>query len=149
MENKKEQTVTIKIELDTTDVQKELDEIDERIRNSESFKMLNGEVFIKPALIQAAKISSIIESAQPITNTYNINIGKLCGNEPAQNKVTVSADKFSIQPCVDIILESIMEDALASHEEIRRFSDVVRDITRETICKESKPGGLLWRLKRG
>lgn len=145
MENRKEQTVIIKIELDTTDLQKKLDEIDERIRNSEAFRVLNGGVFIKPALIQDAKISNAIESSRPVANTYNINIGKLSGNESYQNTVTFTTDKFHIHSGVNLNVESIMENAIANHEEAERFNDIVRDIARDVIRKESRPGGLLRR----
>ncbi|WP_407203904.1 hypothetical protein [Citrobacter freundii] len=38
-----------------------------------------------------------IETPQPVTNIYNISFDTL-RDEPAQNKVTISTDKFEVKP---------------------------------------------------
>lgn len=66
--------IKIGIELDTTGAQKAIDEMDERIRSSEAFKLFSGETFINNALIKGIIQSAAIESPAPVANTYNINI---------------------------------------------------------------------------
>lgn len=143
--NVNETTLKVGIEVDISEAQKALDELSDYVRSSEAFKVLNGEVFIKPAFIPDAKIRNAIESSRPVTNTWNINIGKLSDSESYQNTVTFTADRFHIHSGVELNVESIMENALANHEEAERLSDTVRDIVRAVIRKESRPGGLLRR----
>jgi hypothetical protein len=87
MENQKEKTVTIKIELDTTDVQKKLDEIDKRIRNSDAFKELSDIATLPPQ-----KIISDITSQKIISDALTEMKSRwyeIFGS-PSEDKTTVA-----------------------------------------------------------
>ncbi len=91
--------MTLGVEIDTSAAQKAIDELDQRIRDTVSFELIrNGVSFIKDAAIANGAIhAAAIETPQPVTNIYNISLG-IQRDEPAQNKVTVSADKFKVKP---------------------------------------------------
>ncbi|TNF66040.1 Fur-regulated protein, partial [Streptococcus salivarius] len=90
-------SMTLGVEIDTSAAQKAIDELDQRIRDTVSFELIrNGVSFIKDAAIANGAIhAAAIETPQPVTNIYNISLG-IQRDEPAQNKVTVSADKFKV-----------------------------------------------------
>lgn len=88
--------ITIGVELDTSDAQKALDELDDKIRNSDAFKVLkdgwsfekngtliinHGQVFIRDEMIQdtsiaKAKIGSALASNNgSVSTTYEMKIG--------------------------------------------------------------------------
>lgn len=54
---KPSQTLSIKVEVDTSELEKKLDEINNPIKNSAVFELINGKVFIKPATISRDKIT--------------------------------------------------------------------------------------------
>jgi len=54
---KPSQTLSIKVEVDTSEFEKKLDEINNLIKNSTAFDLINGQVFIKPATISRDKIT--------------------------------------------------------------------------------------------
>jgi len=56
-ETKPIQTLSIKVEADTSELEKKLDEINNLIKNSAAFELINGKVFIKPATISRDKIT--------------------------------------------------------------------------------------------
>lgn len=148
--------IVIGVEVDTSEAQKALDELDERIRNSEALKMLNGNglfienTFIADGEIQNAKISNAIEPSRPVTNIWNINVGKLCSSDVDTDgsKHLVEENEKSLAKLAESVqrnIDGIMQNALANHEEAERLNDIVRDIVRDVIRKESRPGGLLHR----
>lgn len=51
------QTLSIKVEVDTSELEKKLDEINNLIKNSTAFELIEGQVFIKPATISQDKIT--------------------------------------------------------------------------------------------
>ncbi|MEG2433223.1 hypothetical protein [Hafnia paralvei] len=56
-ETKPIQTLSIKVEADTSELEKKLDEINNLIKNSAAFELINGKIFIKPATISRDKIT--------------------------------------------------------------------------------------------
>lgn len=111
-------SMTLGVEIDTSAAQKAIDELDQRIRDTVSFELIrNGVSFIKDAAIANGAIhAAAIETPQPVTNIYNISLG-IQRDEPAQNKVTVSADKFKVKPGVDTNIETLIENALKNAAE--------------------------------
>lgn len=107
-------SMTLGIEIDTSAAQKAIGELEQRIhRNTLAFERLrNGESFIKSATIASCAFqAAAIETPQPVTNIYNISFG-VRSDEPEQNKVTISTDKFEVHSGVDTSLESLLENAL-------------------------------------
>ncbi|WP_396041332.1 phage tail tip fiber protein, partial [Citrobacter braakii] len=81
------------------------------------FVVKNGEVFIKEANIAGGSIRAAeLEKPQPVTNIYNINFGAR-SDEPAQNQVTISADKFEVNSGVDTNLEAVLGNSLKNAAE--------------------------------
>ncbi|EMN0307859.1 DUF1983 domain-containing protein [Enterobacter hormaechei] len=104
--------MTIGVELDTSDVQKTIDELDDKIRNSDAFKVLkdgwsfeksgvliinNGEVFVTDAKIDDAVLSN--------GNSVKLNVagkgkpheaGMTLGVEGEHSKVEFLADRFKV-----------------------------------------------------
>ncbi|WMA77356.1 DUF1983 domain-containing protein [Enterobacter hormaechei] len=104
--------ITIGVELDTSDVQKTIDELDDKIRNSDAFKVLkdgwsfekngtliinNGQVFITDAKISDGVLST----------NYNVKLndadkgkpheaGMTLGIEGDQSKVEFMADRYKV-----------------------------------------------------
>ncbi|WP_334369553.1 phage tail tip fiber protein [Enterobacter hormaechei] len=104
--------ITIGVELDTSDVQKTIDELDDKIRNSDAFKVLkdgwsfekngtliinNGQVFITDAKISDGVLST----------NYNVKLndadkgkpheaGMTLGVEGEHSKVEFLADRFKV-----------------------------------------------------
>lgn len=105
-------TMKLRVELDTSDTQKALDELDDKIRNSDAFKVLkdgwsfekngtliinNGQVFITDAKISDGALST----------NYNVKLndadkgkpheaGMTLGIEGDQSKVVFKADRFHV-----------------------------------------------------
>ncbi|AWE44958.1 DUF1983 domain-containing protein [Salmonella enterica] len=132
----------------------------ESFQNTSPFVIENGEVFIKDAFISGTIHAAKIETPQPVTNIYNISTGANNGGkkypagmsvavEELKSKVELNTEAFAIfEKSISENLNGIMCNALANHKETERLSDVVRDITREVIRKEMRPGGMLCGLKR-
>ncbi|HAS1524252.1 TPA: DUF1983 domain-containing protein [Enterobacter hormaechei] len=104
--------MTIGVELDTSDVQKTIDELDDKIRNSDAFKVLkdgwsfekngtliinNGQVFITDAKISDGVLST----------NYNVKLndadkgkpheaGMTLGVEEGKQQATFKADRFKV-----------------------------------------------------
>lgn len=131
--------------------------MDQRIRDIVSFELIrNGVPFIKDATIASGAIrAEAIETPQPVTNIYNINLGIQC-DEPEQNKVAISTDKFEVKPGIDTNLESLLKNALKNAAECAAL-DVARQVAadqkamnelaktiRKAIHNECLAGGIIW-----
>ncbi|MBJ8769075.1 Fur-regulated protein [Citrobacter freundii] len=150
-------SMTLGVEIDTSVAQKAIDELDQRIRDTVSFELIrNGVPFIKDATIASGAIrAEAIETPQPVTNIYNINFGIQC-DEPEQNKVAISTDKFEVKPCISTNLESLLKNALKNAAECAAL-DVARQVAadqkamdelaktiRKAIHNECLAGGIIW-----
>lgn len=154
-------SMTLGVEIDTSAAQKAIDELDQRIRDTVSFELIrNGVSFIKDAAIANGAIhAAAIETPQPVTNIYNISLG-IQRDEPAQNKVTVSADKFKVKPGVDTNIETLIENALKDAAECaaldvtkqmaadKKAMDELASYVRTAIMMECFPGGVIWQQCR-
>lgn len=151
-------SMMIGVDLDTSAAQKTIDELYQRIHcNNLAFELLrNGEPFIKDATISGGAIrTEAIETPQPVTNIYNISLG-IQRDEPAQNKVTVSADKFKVKPGVDTNIETLIENALKNAAECaaldvtkqmaadKKAMDDLAKTIRNAIHNECLAGGIIW-----
>ncbi|MCW4838401.1 hypothetical protein [Enterobacter hormaechei] len=142
MGNQKEQTVTIKIELNATDVQKKLEEIDDSLRNYDGFKIdRGGRVFINDAFINDAFISGVVHAVNPeddqsVTNIYNISLG-VRKNKPVQNMVTFTADRFEckIHSGVDDNIEALIENAVKNQVQ-SAVLDIKKQIAADRMTME-------------
>ncbi|WP_258318446.1 Fur-regulated protein [Enterobacter ludwigii] len=123
--------ITIGVELDTSDVQKAIDEMDEKIRNSEAFKILkDGWKHEK-------------------NGTMIINKGQVFIRDE-KSAVTVRVGKFGIHSGVDINLDEIIKNALASDAAIQQIRKDIATVVEDEIAKKLKPGGTIWDcLRRG
>ncbi|HID8729422.1 TPA: phage tail tip fiber protein [Enterobacter hormaechei] len=119
--------ITIGVELDTSDVQKTIDELDDKIRNSDAFKVLkdgwsfekngtliinNGQVFITDAKISDGVLST----------NYNVKLndadkgkpheaGMTLGIEGDQSKVEFKADRFNVHEAASSIIGNAVVSA--------------------------------------
>ena len=154
-------SMTLGIEIDTSAAQKEIDKLDQRIRDTVSFELIrNGVPFIKDATIASGAIrAETIETPQPVTNIYNINLG-IRRDEPVQNKVTISTDKFEVKPGINANTEALIENALKNAAESaardaakqvaadQKAMDQLACTIRRAIMMECFPGGVIWRQCR-
>lgn len=155
-------SMSLGVEVDTSAAQKTIDELYQRIhRNTLAFELFrNGESFIKDATISGGAIhAAAIETPQPVTNIYNISLGIL-RDEPAQNKVTISTDKFEVKPGVDTNLEAVLENvrknaAKSAAMDIakqmaadKKAMDELASYVRTAIMMECFPGGVIWQQCR-
>ncbi|HCB1917895.1 TPA: Fur-regulated protein [Citrobacter braakii] len=124
------------------------------------FVVKNGEVFIKEANIAGGSIRAAeLEKPQPVTNIYNINFGAR-SDEPAQNQVTISADKFEVNSGVDTNLEAVLGNSLKNAAECaaldvakqmaadKKAMDELASYVRTAIMMECFPGGVIWQQCR-
>lgn len=124
------------------------------------FVVKNGEVFIKEANIAGGSIRAAeLEKPQPVTNIYNINFGAR-SDEPAQNQVTISADKFEVNSGVDTNLEAVLGNSLKNAAECaaldvakqmaadKKAMDELTSHVRKAIIMECFPGGVIWQQCR-
>lgn len=154
-------SMTLGVEIDTSVAQKAIDELDQRIRDTVSFELIrNGVPFIKDATIASGAIhAAAIETPQPVTNIYNISFD-IMRDEPAQNKVTISTDKFEVKPGIDANTEALIENALKNAAECaardvakqvaadKKAMDEQASHVRTAIMMECLPGGVIWRQCR-
>ncbi|ECK9527023.1 TPA: Fur-regulated protein [Salmonella enterica] len=154
-------SMALGVEIDTSAAQKAIDELDQRIRDTVSFELIrNGVPFIKDATIASGAIhAAAIETPQPVTNIYNISFDTL-RDEPAQNKVTISTDKFEVKPGIDANTEALIENALKNAAECaardfakqvaadKKAMDEQASHVRTAIMMECLPGGVIWRQCR-
>ncbi|MGS4661355.1 Fur-regulated protein [Citrobacter farmeri] len=131
-ERQKEYCCSINLEVDTSNVQKMLDEFNERLNNIVGFKIdRSGKVLINDAFIGGEIYASELEAPQSVTNIYNINLG-VCNDKPVQNKVTFSADKFEIKSGIDA------SSAVAAMDDLEKA-------IRKVIHNECLVGGIIQR----
>lgn len=123
-------SMMLAVDIDTSAAQKVIDELDQRIRDTVSFELIrNGVPFIKDATIASGAIQeAAIETPQPVTNIYNINLG-IRRDEPMQNKVTVSTNEISIHANI----EEVLRNALAANEEVERLRDAMKNAANEGV----------------
>ncbi|WP_343482866.1 phage tail tip fiber protein [Enterobacter cloacae] len=104
--------IKIDVELDTSDAQKVLDELDDKIRNNDAFKAMkdgwqleknetmiinNGEVFVTDALIEGSVMSANYNVRIDITDKGKSHeAGMSVGVEDGQSKVEFKADRFKV-----------------------------------------------------
>jgi len=155
-ERQKEYVCTMALEVDASNVQKMIDEFNERLSNVAGLKFDgSGKLFINGASI-GGSIYAAPEVPQPVTNIYNINFG-VRNDKPVQNKVTISADKFEVKSGIDTNLEVVLENTLkkaAKSAEMdvakqvaadQKALDELADHIRNAIHNECLAGGIIWR----
>ncbi|HCT6243704.1 TPA: Fur-regulated protein [Citrobacter freundii] len=149
------------VEVDTSAAQKAIDELEQRIRDTVSFELIrNGVPFIKDATIASGAIrAEAIETPQPVTNIYNINLG-IQRDKPVQNKVTISTDQFEVKPGIDANTEALIENALKNAAKSaardvakqvaadKKAMDELSSCVRTAIMMECLPGGVIWQQCR-
>ncbi|EBY0892997.1 Fur-regulated protein [Salmonella enterica subsp. enterica serovar Anatum] len=154
-------SMALGVEIDTTSAQKAIDDLDQHIRDTVSFELIrNGVPFIKDATIASGAIqAAAIETPQPVTNIYNINLG-IQRDESVQNKVTISTDKLEVKPGIDANTEALIENALKNATESaardvakqvaadQKAMDELTSHVRKTIIMDCYPGGVIWQLCR-
>ena len=109
--------INIGVELDTTDAQKALDELDDKIRNSDAFKVLNGgwsfeksgvliinngQVFVTDAMIDGAsienaKIGNALASEGSVNTSYVMKVGIERGTDENVEDILANALKNAAQ----------------------------------------------------
>lgn len=158
-ERQKEYCCSINLEVDTSNVQKMIDEFNERLRNVAGFKFDgSGKLFINGASI-GGSIYAAPEVPHPVTNIYNISFG-VRSDKPEQNKVTISVDKFEVKSGIDTNLESLLENMLKNAAECaardvakqvaadQKAMDELAKTIRKAIHNECLAGGLIWKRFR-
>lgn len=124
--------ITIGVELDTSDAQKALDELDDKIRNSDAFKVLkdgwsfekngtliiNGPVYfsetpVSEDAITDAKNGNAMRSDGAMSTSYTINLG-IGRNDPVKGTVTFTTDKFGIHSGIDDNVDYLIKNAKAN-----------------------------------
>lgn len=116
--------------------------------------------FIKDATIASGAIqAAAIETPQPVTNIYNINLGSQ-RDESVQSKVTISTDKLEVKPGIDANTEELIENALKNATESaardvakqvaadKKAMDELASCVRTAIMMECLHGGVIWQQCR-
>ncbi|RAY53733.1 hypothetical protein DP178_15775 [Enterobacter kobei] len=141
--------MTIGVELDTSAVQKALDELDDKIRKSDAFKVLkdgcsfekngtlvinNGQVFITDAKISNGVLSTnysvklnVADKAKPH------EAGMSIGVEDGRSKVEFMADRYTVHEAASSIIENAV--ATSAKTKIRlgdEMKQAVIDAVRES-----------------
>ncbi|MGK8896159.1 chromo domain-containing protein [Citrobacter koseri] len=159
-ERQQEYHCSINLEVDVSNVQKMIDEFNERLSNVAGFKFDgSGKLFINGASIGVEIYAEKPEATQPVTNIYNISLG-VRKDKPAQNTVTFTADQFEIHSGVDTNLEALIENALknaaksAAKDVAKKVADdqkamdCLTSFIRKAIRNECQPGGAIWGISR-
>ncbi|MBG0542825.1 hypothetical protein I4O69_21945 [Enterobacter hormaechei] len=129
MGNQKEQTVTIKIELNATDVQKKLEEIDDSLRNYDGFKIdRGGRVFINDAFI-----SGVVHAVNPDRFECKIHSGV----DDNIEALIENAVKNQVQSAVLDIKKQIAADRMTMEDLTSHIKNV--------MLLECFPNGILHR----
>nr|DAZ37033.1 MAG TPA: hypothetical protein [Caudoviricetes sp.] len=124
-ERQKEYCCSINLGVDTSNVQKMLDEFNERLNNIVGFKIdRSGKVLINDAFIGGEIYASELEAPQSVTNIYNINLGV------SRNK-SEKADFSDNGIDIHVNVEDLLRNALAAHEEIERQREAMKDAATE------------------
>ena len=125
-ERQKEYVCTMALEVDASNVQKMIDEFNERLSNVAGFKLDgSGKLFINDATIGDGVIhAAALDVPQPVTNIYNINLGV------SRNK-SEKADFSDNGIDIHVNVEDLLRNALAAHEEIERLRKAMKDAATE------------------
>ncbi|MEA3713946.1 DUF1983 domain-containing protein [Enterobacter hormaechei] len=105
--------ITIGVELDTSDTQKALDELDDKIRNSDAFKVLNGGWFVDKT--GKAYIHEALIGNGTLSTNYSVKMnvdyggkryaaGMTLGVEDGQSNVEFMADRYKVHETVSSII---------------------------------------------
>lgn len=89
-ETKPSQTLSIKVEVDSSELEKKLDEINNLIKNSTAFELINGQAFIKPAAISRDKITV---NKFSLYSGVDSNVSEIIKNAIANQKDTEQIEK--------------------------------------------------------
>ncbi|MFH2952713.1 phage tail tip fiber protein [Enterobacter hormaechei] len=145
--------INIGVELDTTDAQKALDELDDKIRNSDAFKVLkdgwsfenngalvinNGQVFVTDAKIDDAMLSTNYSVKMNVAGKGKPHeAGMTLGVEDGKSRVKILAEKLAVAANHQNALETALQQS-------------IKKVVDETIQKAMQPGGAIWTsLRRG
>lgn len=88
------QTLSIKVEVDTSELEKKLDEINNLIQNSTAFELIEGQVFIKPATISRNEIT--IDKFSIYTGV-DFNASEIIKNAIANQKFTEQIQNAALE----------------------------------------------------
>ncbi|EOZ1410535.1 DUF1983 domain-containing protein [Enterobacter hormaechei] len=138
--------INIGVELDTTDAQKAIDDLDDKIRSSDAFKVLkdgwsfekNGTLIIKngQVFITDAKISDGV-----LSTNYNVKLndavkgkpheaGMTLGVEKGQSNVEFMADRYTVHEAAS----SIIENAVATNAKTKiRLGDEMKQAVIDAV----------------
>ncbi|HBO0723466.1 TPA: DUF1983 domain-containing protein [Enterobacter hormaechei subsp. steigerwaltii] len=141
--------MNIGVELDTTDAQKALDELDDKIRNSDAFKVLkdgwsfenngalvinNGQVFVTDAKIDDAMLSTNYSVKMNVAGKGKPHeAGMTLGVEDGQSNVEFMADRYTVHEAASSIIENAV--ATSAKTKIRlgdEMKQAVIDAVRES-----------------
>ncbi|CAH3340466.1 hypothetical protein AI2710V1_0320 [Enterobacter cloacae] len=151
--------ITIGVELDTSDVQKTIDELDDKIRNSDAFKVLkdgwsfeksgvliinNGEVFVTDAKIDDAVLSkSYIVKLNVAGKGKPHEAGMTLGVEGEHSKVEFLADRFKVHEAAS----SIIENAVATSAKTKiRLGDEMKQAIIDAVRESDLFASLLAKI---
>ncbi|MGM8450859.1 Fur-regulated protein [Enterobacter bugandensis] len=151
--------ITIGVELDTSDVQKTIDELDDKIRNSDAFKVLkdgwsfeksgvliinNGEVFVTDAKIDDAVLSkSHIVKLNAAGKGKPHEAGMTLGVEGEHSKVEFLADRFKVHEAAS----SIIENAVATSAKTKiRLGDEMKQAVIDAVRESDLFASLLAKI---
>jgi len=101
------QAITLKIAVDTSDVQAAIEEIDKHIRNSETFKTFNKAASIKEAMVQPASIA-----ASAIEREHSLRTEAIA-KEAMERQREIAAERFAIFGESDIGIKTIEQRTLS------------------------------------
>ncbi|HCD2234555.1 TPA: DUF1983 domain-containing protein [Enterobacter hormaechei] len=141
--------MTIGVELDTSDAQKALDELDDKIRNSDAFNVLkdgwsfekngtlvinNGQVFVTDAKIDDAMLSTNYSVKMNVAGKGKPHeAGMTLGVEDGQSNVEFMADRYTVHETASSIIENAV--ATSAKTKIRlgdEMKQAVIDAVRES-----------------
>ena len=112
---KPSQTLSIKVEVDTSELEEKLDEINNLIKNSTAFELINGQVFIKPATISRNEIT--VDKFSIHTGVDSI-ISEIIKNAIANQRDTEQIEK-RIQNAALEAVEKALRTVAMSHSAIK------------------------------
>ncbi|EPQ7466678.1 phage tail tip fiber protein [Enterobacter kobei] len=141
--------ITIGVELDTSDAQKALDELDDKIRNSDAFKVLNGgwsfekngtliinngQMFVADAKIGDGVLSTNYSVKMNVADKDKPHeAGMTLGVEDGQRNVEFLADRFKVHEAASSIIENAV--ATSAKTKIRlgdEMKQAIIDAVRES-----------------
>ncbi|MFK3912027.1 DUF1983 domain-containing protein [Enterobacter cancerogenus] len=156
--------IKIGIEIDTTDAQKALDELDDKIRNSDVFKVLNGgwsfekdgtlsinngQVFITDAKIGDGVLSTNYSVKMGVNRGgKQYEAGMALGVEDGKPQVAFTDENLEVHEAAS----SIIGNAVATSTKTKislsdEMKQAVIDAANDAIRSALKPGGLFWNAR--